>query len=149
MEEQEKSLWESHPLFLKYFWWIILSYIFFTIILILAIWVWILWIVSVIAYGLLCIPLLMQFIRWKRIYYKITDERVIIKLGILNIHEKSIMLDKIENFEVKRNLVDRLLNTGDIIFLTEGEATEGTLEDVPKIREVENILTDLLGRRTP
>ncbi|NVM52436.1 MAG: PH domain-containing protein [Candidatus Helarchaeota archaeon] len=133
---------------MKYFYWLVLSYIFFTIILILAIWVWILWIVSVIAYGVLAIPLFIQFIRWKSIYYKITDERIVIRKGILNINERSIMVDKIENFEVKRNIIDRILNTGDIIFFTEGEKQEGALEDVPKIRTVEDIITDLLGQRT-
>ena len=144
MEAQEKGLWESHPFFWKYFYWIVLCYVFFTIVLILAIWVWILWIISIIAYIILLVPLLMQFIRWKRIYYKITDERVVIRIGLLNIHERSIIVQKIENFEVHRTLIDRLLNTGDINFFTEGEHHEGSLDDVPKISVVENILTDLL-----
>ena len=55
------------------------------------------------------------------------------------------MIQKIENFEVVRTLIDRIFNTGDIIFLTEGESTEGALNDVPTINEVEKILTDLLG----
>ena len=137
-------MWESHPFFWKYFYWIVLCYIFFTIVLILAIWVWILWIISLIAYIILAIPLLMQFIRWKRIFYKITDERVVIRTGILNIHERSIIVQKIENFEVHRTLIDRIFNTGDINFFTEGEYHEGSLDDVPQISVVEDILTDLL-----
>ncbi len=148
MEGQEKILWESNPYPLKYFYWVILSYIFFTIVLILAIRVWILWIVAVIAYIILLVPLLIQFIRWKKIHYMITDERVVIRTGILNINERSIMINKIENFEVKRNIIDRILNTGDITLFTEGESQEGSLEDVPKITDVEHILTDLLGEKS-
>jgi len=145
MESQEKILWESNPFFWKYFYWLVLAYIFFTIVLIAAIWLWILAIVALIAYVILLVPLVLQVYRWKRIHYRISDERVVIKTGILNISEKSIILQKIENFEVIRTLIDRLFNTGDIIFLTEGEGSEGALEDIPGITEVEKILTDLLG----
>ena len=145
MESKEKLLWESHPFFWKYFYWLVLAYIFFTVVLIAAIWIWILWIIAVIAYVILLVPLMLQIYRWKRIHYRITDERVVIKTGILNIHERSIMILKIENFEVTRNLVDRIFNTGDITFFTEGESQEGALNDVPKISDVEKILTDLLG----
>lgn len=67
-------------------------------------------------------------------------------MGIFNVKETNIMVEKIENFEVHRTLVDRIFNTGDIMFLTEGEATEGGIYDVPKIRQVEKIITDLLSR---
>ena len=145
METQEKILWQSHPFFWKYFYWLVLAHVFFLIVLIAAIWLWILALVAAIAFVILLIPLCMQIYRWKRIHYRISDERIVIKTGIFNIHEKSIMIQKIENFEVVRTLIDRLFNTGDIIFLTEGESTEGSLNDVPTINEVEKILTDLLG----
>ncbi|MHA1263600.1 MAG: PH domain-containing protein [Candidatus Helarchaeota archaeon] len=146
MEAQEKVLWESHAFFWRYFFWLIFAYIFFTIVLIASILVWILWIIAVIAYGILAIPLILQFIKWKSLFYKITDERIIIRTGILNIHERSIILEKIENFEMKRTLIDRLFNTGDIILYTDGESAEGVLYDVPNILAVEQILTDLLGQ---
>ena len=146
-EQQERALWESHPFIWKYFYWIFLGYIFFTVLLIMAIWVNILVWVSLIAYAVLAVPLLLQFIRWKRIYYKVTEKRVVIKIGIFNISEKSLMIDKIEHFDVERTIADRIFNTGDIIFHTEGSpAPEASLYDVPKIRTVENILTDLLSR---
>ena len=116
--QEERALWESHPFIWKYFYWIFLGYILFTFMLIAAIWIPILVWVSLIAYAVLAIPLLMQFIRWKRIYYKITEKRVIVKIGIFNISEKSVMIDKIENFDVERTLADRIFNTGDIIFHT-------------------------------
>lgn len=144
-ESSERILWESHPFAWKYFYWLILSYAFFTFLFIFNFWIPILWIVSLIAYVILAVPLLLQFIRWKRIHYKITDERVVIRTGILNIHERSILVQKIENFEVTRSLVDRIFNTGDISFFTEGEHQEGSLDDVPRISYVEDILTDLLG----
>lgn len=147
-EQQERTLWESHPFLWKYFYWLILLYILFTVALIAAIWIPILLIVSLIAYGVLAVPLILQFYRWYRIYYTITEKRVIVKIGIFNIDEKSIMVDKIEHFDVHRTLIDRILNTGDIVFHTEGElAPEASLHDVPKIRNVEDILTDLLSRR--
>lgn len=147
MDDQEQSLWESHPFFWKYFYWLVILYLLFTIILIFAIWIPILLIVSLIAYGVLAFPLFLQFYRWKKIYYKITEKRVVIKIGIFNVNEKSIMIDKIEHFDVKRSLIDRIFNTGDIIFHTESETTpEAILGDVPRIRTVEEILTDLLSR---
>ena len=144
--EQERVLWESHPFIWKYFYWLVLLYILFTITLIAAIWITILVVVSLIAYAVLAVPLLLQFIRWYKIYYKITEKRVIIRIGIFRIDEKNIMVEKIENFTIHRTIVDRIFNTGDIAFLTEGEETEGGLDDVPKIRKVEEILTDLISR---
>ena len=149
MEEQERSLWESHPFIWKYMYWIVLCYIFFTIVLIFAIWIYILAIVSLIAYAILAVPLLIQFYRWKRIFYRITEKRVIIRIGIFNINEKSVMIDKIENFQVERTIIDRILNTGDIVIYTEtGQQFDAVLYDVPKIRTVEEILTELLSQRS-
>ncbi|TFG04535.1 MAG: PH domain-containing protein [Promethearchaeota archaeon] len=148
MKSQEKTYWESHPFFWKFFYWIVLCYVVFLIVLVVSIWVTILFIVSLIAFAILAFPALLQFIRWKSIFYRITDERVFIRIGILNITERSILLDKIEHFQMIRTLIDRLFNTGDILFFTDGEKSEGTFYDVPKIRAVEGILTDLLGRRS-
>ncbi len=146
MDAQEKVLWESHPFIWKFFYWILLLYIGFTVLLIAAIWVTILFVVSLIAYAILAVPLLLQFIRWKRVYYLITERRLIIRIGIFNITENSIVIDKIKNFQVQRTVIDRLLNTGDILIYTEeGQKFEAALYDVPKIRNVEEILTDLIS----
>ncbi len=147
MEDQESSLWESHPFVWKYFYWIVLAYILFLLVLIAAIWVYIFVYVSLIAFAILAFPALIQFFRWYKIYYKITAKRVIIRVGIFRIDEKSIMVEKIENFTIHRTIIDRILNTGDITFFTEGEETEGGLNDVPKIRSVEKILADLISTR--
>lgn len=148
VEDQEQSLWESHPFFWKYFYWLVILYVIFTIVLFLTITTGYLWLISIIAYIVLAIPTILQFIKWKRTYYKITEKRIIIRIGILSVHEKSVMVDKVENFEVVRGLIDRLFNTGDIIFHTEGESDpEGSLKDVPKIRSVEQIVTELLSNR--
>ncbi|MHA1276972.1 MAG: PH domain-containing protein [Candidatus Helarchaeota archaeon] len=146
MEEQESSLWESHPFFWKYFYWIVLAYFFFLIVLIAAIWIYIFIFVSLIAFVILAVPALLQYFRWYRIYYRITDKRVTIRIGIFKIDEKNIMVEKIENYWIERTLIDRLFDTGDIIFHTEGEAMEGDLKDVPRIHTVEKILTDLLSK---
>ncbi|MHA1130620.1 MAG: PH domain-containing protein, partial [Candidatus Helarchaeota archaeon] len=92
------------------------------------------------------VPALLQYFRWYRIYYRITDKRVTIRIGIFKIDEKNIMVEKIENYWIERTLIDRLFDTGDIIFHTEGEAMEGDLKDVPRIHTVEKILTDLLSK---
>lgn len=146
MEPEETALWEAHPFILKYIYWVLALYVCFGVIFILAIFVNLLVWVGIIGVIALLVPLLIQILRWKSIFYKISKKRIIIRYGLINLTTKNIMCDKIENFTVKRTIVDRIFNTGDIYIYTDqtGKA-EGILTDIPKINHVEEILTELLA----
>jgi len=91
-------------------------------------------------YGLVALPaIILQYLRFS---YRISQKQIVIQKGVFNRKNRSIPLERVQNIQVERNLVARLLGVARIKIVTAGSSsTEGTLEyvgleEAHKIRRV-------------
>lgn len=92
----------------------------------------------------LMVPLvLLPFLRWLTTTYTMTDRRIITRRGILNKTGHDLPLRRINNVAYERDLLDRILGCGTLVFTTAAE-TPVTLPDVPQVERVHVQMTELL-----
>jgi len=91
-------------------------------------------------YGIVALPIIvLQYLRFS---YRITPKQIVIQKGVLNRQNRSIPIERVQNVQVERNLVARILGVAKVKIITAGSsATEGTLEyvgqaDAHRIRSV-------------
>lgn len=63
--------------------------------------------------------------------YFITDKRVIITSGLLTIRLSEMLLDRCETVTLSQNILERILDTGDIMIISAGSSL--ILKDVPEV----------------
>jgi len=80
-------------------------------------------------YGFVALPVIvLQYLRFS---YRITPKQIVIQKGVFNRQNRSIPIERVQNIQVERNLVARLLGVARVKIVTAGSsATEGTLEYV-------------------
>jgi uncharacterized membrane protein YdbT with pleckstrin-like domain len=85
--------------------------------------------------------------------YTVTSYRVIEKRGIFNISEDSVNWDKVSNYTLTQNIVDRLFNIGTIRLFSVGGAevmeAEVTIKKAPNIHKIKALLDKLIERKGP
>ena len=91
-------------------------------------------------YGVVALPaIVLQYLRFS---YRITPKQIVIQKGVLKRQNRSIPIERIQNIQIQRNLVARLLGVAKVTIETAGSsATEGSLEyvglsDAHEIRRV-------------
>ncbi|MDO4183942.1 MAG: PH domain-containing protein [Rhodospirillales bacterium] len=62
--------------------------------------------------------------------YAVTNQRVYIRRGIINIHEKDIPLAKINDVQITRNLAQRFFGAGDVVIQVGNDESRICIEDV-------------------
>lgn len=67
--------------------------------------------------------------------YAVTNQRVYIRRGIINIHEKDIPLAKINDVQIMQNLPQRLFGAGNVIIQVGNDESRIYIEDVNYPRE--------------
>ena len=80
-------------------------------------------------YGVVALPaIVLQYLRFS---YRITPKQIVIQKGVLKRQNRSIPIERIQNIQIQRNLVARLLGVAKVTIETAGSsATEGSLEYV-------------------
>ena len=92
----------------------------------------------------LMVPLvLLPFLRWLTTTYTMTDRRIITRRGILYKTGHDLPLRRINYVAYERDLLDRILGCGTLVFTTAAE-TPVTLPDVPQVERVHVQMTELL-----
>ena len=91
-------------------------------------------------YGVFALPaILLQYWRFS---YRITPKQIVIQSGVLNRKNRSIPIERVQNTQIERNLVARMLGLAKVKIETAGSSsTEGSLEyvhqgEARKIRQV-------------
>jgi len=82
--------------------------------------------------------------------YTVTNYRIIEKRGIINIKEDSINWEKISNFSLTQNAVDRLFNIGTIRLYSMGgveKEAEVTIKRAPHVHKIKDLLEKLIERK--
>ncbi|MBI5458439.1 PH domain-containing protein [Methanobacterium sp.] len=89
---------------------------------------------------LLILSIILDVVSWKRKKYQLTNQRVIVKKGLIRRKKSYIHYSKIQDIDVYQGIVDRIFSAGDIEIYGGHEHTNIRLEDVPNPREVEDII---------
>jgi len=98
----------------------------------------------VVIYVFCLFPLvLLPTARWRSTTYTMTNRRIITRRGIINKTGHDLPLRRINNVSYERELLDRMLGCGTLIFTTAAE-TPVTLPDVPHVERVHVEMTELL-----
>ena len=80
-------------------------------------------------YGVLALPaIVLQYLRFS---YRITPKQIVIQQGVFNRQNRSIPIERVQNIQIERNLLARLVGIAKVKIETAGSSgTEGTLEYV-------------------
>jgi len=74
-------------------------------------------------------------------YYKITDRRIIVEKGMLTKKREEIQLYRIRDISLKRNLLERMMNFGDItVFSTDSSSPSYMLRNIKDSIKVNDLL---------
>jgi len=81
--------------------------------------------------------------------YAITSFRVIEKSGIINIDEDSVYWEKLSNYELTQNFIDRIFNIGTIKLWSTGGADvpEVIIRKAPNVKKIRFLLDKLIQKR--
>ncbi len=86
--------------------------------------------------------LLIDVIEWNHAKYVLTNRRVIIQRGLFNKEKISMPYQKVQDLDVRRSWLERILQAGDIIIYGGHENSETVLDNIPNPKKVENIIMD-------
>ena len=86
------------------------------------------------------LSMIFDVVSWRRKKYQLTNQRVIVKKGLIRRKRSYIHYSKIQDIDVDQGIVDRIFSAGDIEIYGGHEHTNIIMEDVPNPREVEDII---------
>ena len=72
-----------------------------------------------------------RFINWRFTQYVLTNERMIVRSGIVSKHGKEIPLENINDVGFSQGILERLLRYGDVLIESAGEHGQSVLGDIP------------------
>ncbi len=93
---------------------------------------------------LLLIWILWNILSWRASYYTLTNQRVMVKTGIIRKKNVYMHYDKIQDIIVSQSLMERISYSGDIEIFGGHDTTSLILEDIPNPDEVENMINRMI-----
>ena len=139
--EEEREVWSGRPS------WrgrmaILAPGVLLTILaLVVCIWAGASWLVTLVVVGVVAVVtvvwVLLETIRWK---YAITNRRILVRHGLVSIHEQTARLERVQDVTLHQTLFDRMFGVGRLQIDTAG-SSGGPLEfkalvDPTRVREV-------------
>jgi uncharacterized membrane protein YdbT with pleckstrin-like domain len=91
--------------------------------------------------------LLERYLRWVTTSFVVTNQRLILRKGVLRRSGREIMLDRLSDISYKQTLTDRLLRCGDILLESPGREGQEVVVDVPRPVRVQNEISRLVSQR--
>lgn len=93
---------------------------------------------------ILILWIIWDILRWRYTNYTLTDHRVIVQNGVIRKKKAFIHYDKIQDISVSQGLTERITSSGDIKIFGGHEHTDLILEDVPRPRDVEDMINRMI-----
>ena len=97
---------------------------------------------------LLVVFVLVPFLRWRTTLFVVTNERVVMRSGILSRQGRDVPLQRINDVSFQHSLLERVLGCGTLVVESAGERGQVTLTDVPHVERVQRTVYDLVDRAT-
>ncbi len=96
--------------------------------------------ITLIAFVVLIINTIYEFIQWQTTRFAITDQRVAYQSGILRRRGVSIPLNRINNVNFEQSFVARILNNGVVTIESAGETGDSVFENIPDPENVRALI---------
>lgn len=101
-------------------------------------------IVLVAAFVLLCWLTFGPWLRWRTTHYVLTNERVLLRRGILSHRGRDIALSRINDVGFVLTIWDRMVGAGTLTIESAGEQGQERLTNVPRAARVQQTLNHLI-----
>jgi len=96
--------------------------------------------VTGIAFVVLLLDLVVEFVRWQTTRFAITDQRVAYQSGVVRRRGVSIPLNRVNNVNFDQSLIARLLNNGIVTIESAGETGDSVFENIPDPEKVRTLI---------
>jgi uncharacterized membrane protein YdbT with pleckstrin-like domain len=93
---------------------------------------------------LLLLWILWNILSWRSEEYKLTNQRVMIKTGVIRKNSVYMHYNKIQDIIISQSIIERITNSGDIEIFGGHDRTSLILEDIPNPSEVENMINRMI-----
>lgn len=93
---------------------------------------------------LLLVWIFWNYMSWKSTYYTLTNQRVMLRSGIIRKKSAYMHYNKIQDIIVSQSVMERISYSGDIEVFGGHDNTSIILEDIPNPGEVENMLNRMI-----
>jgi membrane protein YdbS with pleckstrin-like domain len=93
---------------------------------------------------LLLIWILWNFISWRSKNYTLTNQRVMVKKGVIRKKTVYMHYNKIQDIIVSQSIMERVSYSGDIEIFGGHDNTSLILEDIPNPSEIENMINRMI-----
>ena len=96
--------------------------------------------VTLIAFIVLILDLIYEFIQWQTTRFAITDQRVAYQSGIFRRRGVSIPLNRVNNVNFNQSLIARILNNGVVTIESAGQTGDSVFENIPDPEHVRTVI---------
>jgi len=93
-----------------------------------GVWLWVGLAAAVVVWLLLAVP---PYVDWLYTHYVITNERVIVRRGMIARHGLEIPLEVINDVTFTQSVIERIVGSGDLIIESAGERGQSQFSDIP------------------
>ncbi len=87
---------------------------------------------------------LWPFIVWRSTHFVFTNERVLLREGVLNREQRDIPLTRVNDVTSSQHLWQRLLACGQLTVESAGERGQSVLHNVPQVVRVQKVVYELV-----
>jgi uncharacterized membrane protein YdbT with pleckstrin-like domain len=102
------------------------------------------WVVLVLALLVIVYATVRPFLVWLTASYTVTNRRLINRSGVFTRRGRDIVLQRINDVNYERSVLDRVLGCGTLIISDASEEGRSVLPDVPHVEKLQLVITDLL-----
>jgi uncharacterized membrane protein YdbT with pleckstrin-like domain len=96
--------------------------------------------ITLVAFIVLVVNTIYQFIQWQTTRFAITDQRVAYQSGIFRRRGVSIPLNRINNVNFEQSFVARILNNGVVTIESAGQTGDSVFENIPDPENVRALI---------
>jgi uncharacterized membrane protein YdbT with pleckstrin-like domain len=96
--------------------------------------------ITLVAFVVLLINTIYEFIQWQTTRFAITDQRVAYQSGIFRRRGVSIPLNRINNVNFEQSFIARILNNGIVTIESAGQTGDSVFENIPNPEHVRALI---------
>ncbi len=95
---------------------------------------------TLVAFVVLLIDLVFEFVQWKTTRFAITDQRVAYQSGVIRRRGVSIPLNRVNNVNFDQSFIARMLNNGIVTIESAGQTGDSVFENIPDPEKVRHLI---------
>ena len=84
------------------------------------------------------------WLRWRTTHYVLTNERVIVRVGVVSRTGRDIPLGRVNDVSFSHGILERMLGCGTLTIESAGERGQIVLDDIPHVEKVQSVLYELV-----